>query len=176
MNAEQRPSDANDAMVEELVAYLDGELDPEASRDVERRLSQDADYRQRLRQLQQSWDLLDRLPKADIDPSFTQSTVALIAARAADDVDVVEAGRSKRRKILRWIGAGGVAAAFLVGYALVYSVAERHNRRLLRDLPVIERIDEYRYAESLEFLQMLDREGLFVEEDIEDEGSGFGES
>ena len=53
MNAEQRPSDADDAMVEELVAYLDGELDPEASREVERRLTQDADYRLRLRQLQQ---------------------------------------------------------------------------------------------------------------------------
>jgi len=176
MNAEQRPSDANDAMVEELVAYLDGELDPESSRDVERRLSQDADYRQRLRQLQQSWDLLDRLPKADVDASFTQSTVALIAVKAGDDVEVIKERRSKRRRILRWIGVGGVAVAFLVGYALVYSVAVRHNRRLLRDLPVIERIDEYRYAESIEFLQMLDDEGLFVEEAIEDDGTGFGES
>ncbi len=175
MNAEQSPSDANDAIVEELVAYLDGELDPEASRDVERRLSQDAEYRLRLRQLQQSWDLLDRLPKADVDASFTQSTVAMIALKAADDVEVVDAGRFKRRKIFQWLGAGGVAAAFLVGYALVYSVAQRHNSRLLRDLPVIENIDEYRYAESLEFLRMLDREGLFVEDEIEGGSSGLEE-
>lgn len=176
MNSEQRPSDADDAMVEELVAYLDGELDPEASREVERRLSQDADYRQRLRQLQQSWDLLDSMPKADVDATFTQSTVAMVALKAGDDVEVVQDRSAKRRTMLRWIGIGGVAAAFLVGYALVYSVAVRQNRRLLRDLPVIERIDEYRYAESVEFLQMLEHEGLFVEEEIEGAGAGFGES
>ena len=37
---------------DELVAYLDGELDADASELVERRLSEDAAYRRQLRQLQ----------------------------------------------------------------------------------------------------------------------------
>ncbi len=156
-------------MIEELVAYLDGELDAEASRDVERRLSQDAQYRQKLRQLQKSWDLLDRLPKADVSDVFTQSTVAMIAVTAADDVEEMKTKNTKRKKTVWWLGTGSIAASFLVGYLLVFAVANRENKRLLRDLPVIERMDEYRYADSIEFLQMLDAEGLFAEEEIEDE-------
>lgn len=169
MNADDRPSGANDEMIEELVAYLDGELDAEASREVERRLSQDARYRQMLRQLQHSWDLLDRLPKADVSDVFTQSTVAMIAVTAADDVEEMKARGTRRKKAVWWLGTGSVAASFLVGYLLVSSVADRENKRLLRDLPVIERMDEYRYADSIEFLRMLDGEGLFVQEEIEDE-------
>ena len=37
---------------EQLVAYLDGELDEETNRDIERRLSDDPEYRLRLQQLQ----------------------------------------------------------------------------------------------------------------------------
>ena len=39
---------------EQLVAYLDGELDEETNRDIERRLSDDPEYRLRLQQLQQA--------------------------------------------------------------------------------------------------------------------------
>lgn len=169
MNADDRPPEATDEMIEELVAYLDGELDSEASRDVERRLSQDAKYRQKLRQLQQSWDLLDRLPKADVSDVFTQSTVAMIAVTAADDVEEMKTKNTKRKKTVWWLGTGSVAASFLVGYLLVFAVANRENKRLLSDLPAIERMDEYRYADSIEFLQMLDAEGLFAEKEIEDE-------
>jgi len=169
MSAEDSPSKTNAAMIEELVAYLDGELDAEASREVERRLSQDATYRQKLRQLEQSWDLLDRLPKADVGEVFTQSTVAMVAVAAADDVDKMKAKGTRRKTAVWWLGSGSVAASFLAGYVLVSSVGDRENKRLLRDLPVIERMDEYRYADSIEFLRMLDGEGLFEEEEIEDE-------
>jgi len=169
MNADDRSSQVNDAVIDELVAYLDGELDAEASREVEQRLSQDAQYRQRLRQLQQSWDLLDRLPKADVNDVFTQSTVAMIAVTAGDDVKEMKAKQTRRRKGVWWLGVGSLAVSFLVSYVLVSRIADRRNKRLLRDLPVIERMDEYRYADSIEFLRMLDAEGLFAEEEIENE-------
>jgi hypothetical protein len=38
------------------------------------------------------------------------------------------------------------------------------NRELVRDLPVIERIDDYRNIDSMEFLQSLQSEGLFAAE------------
>ena len=41
---------------EELVAYLDGELDPVDSSRVERRLADDELYRQRLAEMQHAWD------------------------------------------------------------------------------------------------------------------------
>jgi anti-sigma factor RsiW len=52
---------------EELVAYLDGELPPDDCRRVERRLAEDDDYRQRLRDLDQAWEALDALPATRAD-------------------------------------------------------------------------------------------------------------
>jgi hypothetical protein len=57
--------------------------------------------------------------------------------------------------------------AFCGGFLLVHRTTRSDNRQLLRDLPVIERMDEYRYGDSVEFLHMLDREGLFTEDELE---------
>lgn len=169
MNVEPRPLEHTDAELEQLVAYLDGELEAEAARAVERRLAADAAYRQRLIRLQQSWDLLDHLPKATIEPAFTQSTVAMVVVKAADEVEQL---RSARSRLQRRTWAGGLALAtiaFLVGYGGWSRVGDRENRRLLRDLPVIERIGDYRYVDTVEFLRTLDREGLFAEEEVGDD-------
>ena len=58
---EDQPTTENDAVMQELVAYLDGELDAETSTRVEQRLTEDDDYRTQLQQLQRTWDLLDEL-------------------------------------------------------------------------------------------------------------------
>jgi anti-sigma factor RsiW len=113
----------NDALLDELVAYLDGELDRDANRHVERRLSQDAGYRDRLRRLQQTWDLLDHLPPADVDESFTQSTIAMVAVRAANEHRDV-ASRGRRQRHLWFAGiALGTALTFAFGFAATRWVA-----------------------------------------------------
>lgn len=166
MSTSPGPAPTSDPDLENLVAYLDGELDPEASRAVERRLSDDAGFRQQLRQLQQAWDLLDQLPQAQVEPSFTQSTVAMVAVKAEDDVAQLSSVTASRRRYTWTLAAAGVLAAFVAGYALVGRLGGRDDARLLRDLPVIQRIDQLRYAESLDFLRLLERERLFVEEEV----------
>ncbi|MFP6650030.1 MAG: hypothetical protein VB817_11240, partial [Pirellulaceae bacterium] len=47
------------------------------------------------------------------------------------------------------------------GYLLSWRAATADNRRFLEDLPVIEQVSEYRQAESVEFLRLLVKEGLF---------------
>ena len=167
-------SNENDApgegtIVEELVAYLDGELDTESNRRIERQLSRDVTLRQQLRDLQQSWDLLDHLPRADVDESFTQSTVAIVALRAADEVQQVET--ADRRRGRRTLTGAAICAvlAFVAAFGVTRWWTSRANRQLLQDLPVIENIDEYRYAESIDFLRAMEKEGLFVEGGIDDE-------
>jgi len=168
MSAEQS-APSSETMVDELVAYLDGELDQDTSRQVERRLSKDANFRDQLQQLQRSWDLLDELPSCDVDESFTESTIALVAVQASDDIQ--EAETAKEQHDRRSLGAFGVCAALvlLAGFVATRWIAGRENRQLLQDLSVIENVDEYRYADSLEFLQMLEREGLFAEEEMPDD-------
>jgi anti-sigma factor RsiW len=152
-----------------LVAYLDGELDAAQTRAVEERLSSDAAYRQQLRELQQAWDLLDQLPKADVDETFTQTTLAMVAVSASGEVEQAQVRRGRTRRWLWWTGSVAAVAAFVAGYVAVSVVVSRENRRLLRDLPVIERLDEYRYADSVEFLRQLEREGLFTEDEMPNE-------
>jgi hypothetical protein len=64
----------------ELVAYLDGELDPVAARRVEDRLAVDPAARARVSALKQTYDLLDYLPKPDPSPNFTTRTLDKLPA------------------------------------------------------------------------------------------------
>ena len=118
----------------ELVAYLDGELDGAASEQVERRLSEDAAYRQQLRALQRTWDLMDHLPRVDLDEQFTQSTLTMVAVRAAGDAEVGQSQSRRRRRQVWWAGLAGTVVAFAVGYLAVQQFTSQANRQLLRDL------------------------------------------
>jgi len=170
VNAERTPTDETQAEIPaDLVAYLDGELDSEQAQAIEQRLSGDPACRQQLRELQQAWDLLDKLPKADVGDAFTQTTLAMVAVSATDDVAQAQRRRGRRYRWLWWTGTAAAVLAFLAGYGAVSRVVSRENRRLLRDLPVIQHLDEYRYVDSVEFLRRLDREGLFAEEEIPDD-------
>lgn len=170
MNAERMPTDeTQEDFPADLVAYLDGELDAEQTQAVEQRLSADAAYRRQLRELQQAWDLLDQLPKAEVDDSFTQTTLAMVAVSASGDVAQARVRHGRTRRWLWWTGSVAAAAAFAAGYFAVSTVVSRENRRLLRDLPVIQNLDEYRYAGSVEFLRLLDHEEVFTEDEIPNE-------
>ena len=167
MNVERMPADeTQEDFPADLVAYLDGELDADQARAVEDRLSRDAEYRRQLRELQQTWDLLDQLPTAEVDDRFTQTTLAMVAVSAAEDVDQAQQRQVHTRRRWWWTRSLAAAVAFVIGYAAVSLVVSRENRRLLRDLPVIQRLDEYRYADSVEFLRLLEREGIFAEDEI----------
>ena len=151
----------NDHVEDELVAYLDGELDVTARQQVEERLGRDTTYRARLQSLQRAWDLLDVLPRTKASDSFTQSTVEMIALSAFQDVEVL---RQTTKKQFRWawlFGSGGVLVAAVIGYIVVSTMLAAPERKLLRELPVLANLDYYRQADSVEFLRQLDREGLF---------------
>jgi hypothetical protein len=78
MTEEATPNDdaaAPDPVDAELIAYLDGELEPSAARDLEDRLDADAKLRARAESLKRSFDLLDFLPKPEPSASFATRTL-----------------------------------------------------------------------------------------------------
>ena len=77
--------DQVDQESQQIVAYLDGELDSAMNAEIEKRLADDAEFALRLQQLQRAWELLDELPRAKSNIDFTRSTVELIAVSAEDD-------------------------------------------------------------------------------------------
>ena len=108
--------------------------------------------------------MLDELPRTDVGNRFTQTTIEMVAVSLADH----QAGTTRSDEMhdkIAW-ALGGVlslVAAFF-GYVLVAAVLHSPNRQLVKDLSVIENLDEYRAAEDIEFLRALEREGLFTVE------------
>ena len=163
MNVPLSPQPELPALREQLVAYLDGELDADASQRIDELLSTDPRVRQELSQLERTWDLLDRLPRAEVDQSFTQSTVEMIAVSAAVEVEQEEAALPRRRRRGILLSAGGMLAAALAGYWFAGELLPNQNERLLRDLPVIEDLEAYRQSTDLDFLRQLKKEGVFTD-------------
>ena len=142
---------------ETLVAYLDGELSSAERQRVEQQLATDPAYRAELTRLEQVWGLLDELPRAAADDTFTRSTVAMVAVRAA----VERAGPPRPNRVwLVW--GGGLVLAAAVGFAALW-LRPNENELLLRDLPVIQDLDAYERAGSYEFLELLVQKHVFEE-------------
>jgi len=152
------------SLEEELVAYLDGELDDASSRRVEQRLASDPKVRSALQGLERTWHLLDRLDRATPEENFTRTTLEMVAVAAKEDVDQQQVMVPRRRR-RRWlIGSAGLVASVAAGFLAVLLLRPSPNRQLLEDLPVLENLDLYRHVDNIEFLQLLDREGLFGKE------------
>lgn len=161
-NGETQPEVPDDD--EQLVAYLDGELAPDESRQVEQRLATDPGVRRKLQGLQRSWELLDELDPAPVEETFTRSTMEMVTVAAAEEVAEIQAAEPRRRR-RRWVvGIGGLLAAGSAGFAVGWLAWPDRDRPLLEDLPVIEHLDEYRQIGDFRFLKKLAAERLFDED------------
>lgn len=152
----------------ELVAYLDGELDPDAAAAVEARLAADPAYRDRAAALRRPFDLLDFLPKPGPSPDFATRTLANLDGAGRSASRLVVGGR----RPVRWAWAAGlivaVGASFTAGYfgagalrpppAPAAATAEGLS---LDDLRVVERLPLYAVADDLLFLDRLAATDLF---------------
>ncbi len=155
------PSPVAAALDEQLVAYLDGELDAEGGRRIEALLATDPEVRRRLQSLERTWDLLDQLDTAPVGEPFTHTTLEMVAVAARDEVEHDRAVAPRRRRRRRLAIGGGLLAAAAAGFLTVACLARDPNRQLLKDLPVLVNFDEYRQVENVELLRLLRKEGLF---------------
>jgi anti-sigma factor RsiW len=159
-----KPSPLDDKDRSELIAYLDGELEGEAARAVEARISRDPAVRAEAESLKRTWDLLDYLPKPEPSPSFTHRTLDKLSTHAT------RAALRQRRPVRRWLAGAAWAAAVLlvglVGYlaAVALTPPKQAPKDLVRDLRLIENLRAYEDVEMLEFLRELDRPDLFGDE------------
>src|SRR5690554_5298714 len=84
-----------DEVDERLVAYLDGELEPEERRALEVQLGRSAVLRARLRSLQDGWEMLDELPMATPSPQLLESTLRMAATEAASQPRAIAAAPNR---------------------------------------------------------------------------------
>lgn len=151
------------SITEDLAAYLDGELDAESRRRVEKQLSMSDELRNRLKEYQQTWDLLDDLPRASVDGSFTRTTVEMVAVRAEDEVVQTQQSKRRRRVLLWCLGIAGMMVSGAAGYLVSHRQLSAPNEQIVEELPIIEHLDAYQNAGTIEFLRQLDEHNLFQE-------------
>jgi anti-sigma factor RsiW len=158
------PEEAPSETAAELVAYLDGELDADAQRAVEEKLGRDEAYRLEMQQLQKAWDALECLPRVTVGDSFAATTVEMVALSADEDLAKQKADSPARRRRQWLLGAGGMAAAVALGFAVTMLVLPNANDELARDLPVLEHLDELQQVGDVESLRLIHAAGLFPDD------------
>lgn len=164
----------DDKQTENLVAYLDGELDEVTATAVEQRLADDADTRHRVDKLSRAWDLLDLLPSRKASQEFTERTltavrtgVVPVETEADTQGEQIQshAQLSTLSQSTKW-GQRSLALAVLVLVALAglkngYLTGAGSTEQLLREYPMLKRAHEYRDATNADFLKELHKQKVF---------------
>ncbi len=148
---------------DDLVAYLDGELEPAEAQTIEARLSTDPRVRGRLTELERTWDLLETLPQGAPTDVFTRSTIELVLG----DVGREKGIRRRRQRRRLFAAAGLVAVPLLLGTISFWLIRQAQFlplAELERDLDVIRNVDTYTRIPGIGFLEQLDQSGLFAME------------
>jgi hypothetical protein len=144
-----------DRRLEQIVAYLDGELPPVEASLVERQLGEDVDFRQEMQSIERAWSALDVLPTTKVDDRFAQTTMELVVGAAREEL--LEKTRAlpiqRRRGLLAKILLATAAA--MLGLLMVRLVRENPNRVLIADLPAIQYLDTYSQFREVDFLTKL---------------------
>jgi anti-sigma factor RsiW len=155
---------------ENLVAYLDGELDEETARAIEARINVDPDVRAEADALKQAWEMLDFLPRPEPSSNFTHRTMERLTLQGPLSTMTMPRQRDGRRGpswLLRTAGLIFVAAA---GFALAVLLwpkpppstgSDQLDAILIEDMRVIENKHLYDHVEDLDFLKKLDEADLF---------------
>jgi anti-sigma factor RsiW len=112
----------------ELVAYLDGEVDDDARRRIEQRLATDKQYRDRLKQYEQAWRMLDELPPPTAAPTFSKTTLEMVAVAT----DRPAFGAHQIWNTAGWLCAS--LAVFQIFGSAGYQIVESRQKTQLRQL------------------------------------------
>src|SRR5262249_16076458 len=121
---------------EDLVAYLDGELEGAARDKIEAKLSIDPAARSEAESLQRTWELLDYLPRPEPSASFPHRPLERIEPLRLSAPRKTGSGR---RWLFRVGWAAAVVAAGVGGYFGVSALQKPYptDQELLRDLRVM---------------------------------------
>jgi len=149
------PPNDDSQQQELIVAYLDGELSPSESAQVEQRLASDEQFREQLQGFDRAWAALDQLPGTTVDDKFSQTTMAMVVASAQQQVEAqtVAMPIQRRKRSLATVLLATTAA--LLGFLLFRLVWDNPNDALLADLPAIQFVDAYSQFHDVEFLRQL---------------------
>ncbi len=149
------PPEIDESLRLDLVAYLDGELEPEQARRVEQLLYNHPGVQEEVRKLEASWDLLDELPQTQMDERFTRTTVELVIEDLTHELQSQQQALPRRAR-RRWLGLALVLglAAFLT-VVVLDSLWLASQRKTLQQVPLLRRLEQYEEVRDIQFLKQM---------------------
>ncbi len=168
VNAMSDSNGGGNKLQSDLVAYLDGELSDRACMEIEQTLAENPRIRCEMELLERTWELLDTLPVSKASESFSQRTLSVISqssmAAVKDQTPAVTTSRSWSIDRDTWLAAG-LSMALTLTAILCFAVTNRwmptETDRLVRDLPLLIKLEMYEEVSSPEYLNTLKQSRLF---------------
>ena len=111
--------------------------------------------------------MLAALPRLEANASLTKSTVEMVALEAEGDFVLRASSRARRRRLAWGAAAAVLLVAGFLGTLVAAALWPDPDRALLRDLSVVNHLDRYQQADSVDFLRSLRQRGLFIHDDDE---------
>lgn len=150
---------------DDFVAYLDGELDEEATERIEKVIAQSEVARSDLEALAKTYELLDSLERPEAPSGFAERTMATIRVDElrADPRDTWWYRLSRQGGVFA-LWAMAVVAATTLGYVAANRWYRAPSDDLVDNLPLIEHLDLYTEVGSIEFLERLSSQGGLLQE------------
>jgi hypothetical protein len=152
---------------DDLTAYLDGELDDAAAREIEQVLSNSEVARHDVDMLSRTWDLLGVLPTVKASEEFSRKTLSMVrgAEKPSSLALSPAARRNVRRGVTLAVWGAGLAACGLVAFLATYRWMPNEADQLLDDFDILVRLDDYTEIGDGKFLKTLQSKGTFADED-----------
>jgi len=151
--------------IEQLVAYLDGELDGEQSAAIEKQLRKDSELRHTAEALDRTWGMLDVLEPVVAGNEFSRQTMKTVIATYSRPVQKQSLSVRRllavllSRQSLAWCAVGAIGALCGLGLSRLYGPSEQsvQTTEMLSEIDMLERYPRYRIipdADSLERLRL----------------------
>jgi anti-sigma factor RsiW len=147
---------------DDLVAYLDGELDDASVQQIEQVLAQSNVARHEVDMLARTWDLLGTLPQPRASAEFTRKTVSALAVKPPPPpLSQQPWYKATRRTGIFGGWVIGLTLSAWLGFMITASWVPNEADDLIDDLPVVQNFEKYTEAGSVEFLQQLQKIRVF---------------
>jgi len=146
-----------------LVAYLDGELNEQDMQELDEVLVQHSGARANVEELRQTWALLDSLPRPSVTEEFSAQTLATI--QVVRDEEPAPPSPWPRRGLMALAWALVLSVSGGGGVMLADRWQPDPTDKLIAQLSVVERLEAYREIGDLEFIETLADTGRFPRND-----------
>lgn len=147
---------------EEIVAYLDDELDAEARAAFERRLAAEPELRARVDAERSAWNALSLLDVAAPNENLPDAVVERLDSETQTELLALSTAL-RRRRALRVLFFGSTALLLAaLGFGVFSFLFPDAQTRRERDFRVVERLAQLEIVGDFDYLTALDASGLFA--------------